>query len=189
MSYSQLILSDRPLGYWEYPNFGTENILTQNQYSIENSTSGWSAVDSNTSISRVTSDSYVGNASLKLSANSSTSPAAIRISAGSRIEVFPCRRYTMIARVKSLSGNRNASIRIEYFTTQNGSTLSEPVRFSEEFAISSSEWTTIYHTDLIFTPNDNEYFVSWGVSTSATGSVGDEILVDAIQFYFVNLFV
>ena len=183
MSYSQLILSGRPLGYWEYPNFGTENILTQNQYSIENSTSGWSAVDSNTSISRVTSDSYVGNASLKLSANSSTSPAAIRISAGSRIEVFPGRRYTMIARVKSLSGNRNASIRIEYFTTQNGSTLSEPVRFSEEFAISSSEWTTIYHTDLIFTPNDNEYFVSWGVSTSATGSVGDEILVDAIQFY------
>lgn len=183
MSYSQLVLSDRPLGYWESPAFGVENLLTANQYSIETSTSGWSAVDSNTSISRVTSDAYVGNACLKAVANSATEAISTRISSGSRIQVYPGRRYTMIARVKNSQGSRNARIRIEYFTTQSGSTLSEPVRFSREFEISSSEWTTIYHTDLISTPNDNDYFVSWGVASTDSGSIGDEFLIDGIQFY------
>jgi hypothetical protein len=183
MSHSQLVLSDRPLGYWESPSFGVDNLLTQNQYSIETSTSGWSAVDSNTSISRVTSDAYVGSACLKAVANSATEAISTRISSGSRIQVYPGRRYTMIARVKRVQGSRNARIRIEYFTTQSGSTLSEPVRFSKEFEISSSEWTTIYHTDLISTPNDNDYFISWGVSSTDSGSVGDELLIDGIQFY------
>lgn len=183
MSYSQLVLSDRPLGYWESPSFGVENLLTQNQYSLETSTSGWSAVDSNTSISRVTSDSYVGSACLKAVANSATEAISTKISSGSRIQVYPGRRYTMIARVKRGQGSRNARIRIEYFTTQSGSTLSEPVRFSNEFQISSSEWTTIYHTDLIATPNDNDYFISWGVASADSGSVGDELLIDGIQFY------
>lgn len=183
MSYSQLVLSDKPLGYWESPSFGVENVLTENQYSIETSTSGWSAVDSNTSISRITSDSYVGNACLKAVANSDTEPISTRISSGSRVQVYPGRRYTMIARVKRTQGTRNARIRIEYFTTQSGSTLSEPVRFSREFEISSSEWTTIYHTDLIVTPNDNDYFISWGVSSTDSGSVGDDLLIDGVQFY------
>lgn len=183
MSYSQLVLSDRPLGYWESPSFGVENLLTQNQYSIETSTSGWSAVDSNTIISRVTSDSYVGSACLKAVANSATEAISTKISSGSRIQVYPGRRYTMIARVKRGQGSRNARIRIEYFTTQSGSTLSEQVRFSNEFEISSSEWTTIYHTDLISTPNDNDYFISWGVASTDSGSVGDELLIDGIQFY------
>jgi hypothetical protein len=183
MSYSQLVLADKPLGYWESPDFGVENLLTQNQYSIETSTSGWSAVDSNTSISRVTSDAYVGSASLKLTANSASQRGEVRISSGSRIQVTPGKRYTMLARVKRAQGTRNASIRIEYFTTQSGSTLSEAVRYSNEFQLSSDSWTTIYHTDLIFTPNDSDYFVSWGVATNGSGSIGDEILVDGVQFY------
>ena len=181
MSYSQLILSDRPYGYWEYPQFSQKNLLTDNQYSLESSTSGWSAVDSNTSISRVTSDSYVGSASLLATANS-TSEIETRVSSGSRIQIIPGVRYSMIARVKRVVGSRNASIRIEYYTTQNGSTLSEPVRSGEEFQLSDSEWTTIYHTDLVATPNDSDYFMSWGIITDS-GDSGDTVLVDGIQFY------
>lgn len=181
MSYSQLVLADRPAGYWEYPQFGDLNLLTENQYSLESSTSGWSAVDSNTSISRTSSGSYIGDYSLSAVANS-TNPIEIRISSGSRIEISPGVRYTMIARVKRVSGSRNASIRVEYFTTQNGSTLSEPVRQGREFELSSTEWTTIYHTDIVGTPNTNDYFMSWGIITD-DGSSSDEILVDGIQFY------
>lgn len=181
MSYSQLILSDRPAGYWEYPQIGDLNLLTENQYSLETSTSGWSAVDSNTSISRTLSDSYIGDYSLSAVANS-TNPIEIRISSGSRIEISPGVRYTMVARIKRVSGSRNASIRVEYFTTQNGSTLSESVRQGREFELSSTEWTTVYHTDIVGTPNTNDYFMSWGVITDS-GSSSDEILVDGIQFY------
>jgi hypothetical protein len=184
MSYSQLILSDRPAGYWDSPKFGVENSLTSNQSSFETSTSGWSAVDSDTTIARITSDSYIGTACLQATANATASDSiAIRISSGSRIRVYPGRRYTMIARVKRGSGSRNAAIRIEYYTTQSGSTLSEPVRVGNEFTLSSDEWTTIYHTDLIYTPNDNDYYVSWGVVSTNSGSIGDTLLVDYVQFY------
>lgn len=181
MSYSQLVLSDRPYGYWESPQFSDENLLTDNQYSLESSTSGWSAVDSNTSISRTTSDAYIGSASLLAYANSSD-PIETRVSSGSRIQIIPGVRYSMIARVKRVTGSRNASIRIEYFTTQSGSTLSESVRVGEEFELSDSEWTTIYHTDLVATPNEVDYFMSWGVITDS-GDIGDEIIIDGIQFY------
>ena len=180
MSYTNLVLADRPLGYWSGPSISRKNLLTDNQYSIETSTIGWSALD-NTSISRVTTDSWDGSASLKISATS-TSECGIKISAGSRIQLAYGITYTMVARVKNISGNRNARIRIEYITTQNGSTLSEPVRLGEEFSVSSSEWTTIYHTETLPTGISTNYFSSWGI-ISGSGQATDEIIVDGIQFF------
>ena len=189
MSYSQLVLSSRPSGYWEYPTLGINNLLTQNQYSLETNTSGWSAVNGTTTISRTTSSAYIGSASLSATANATASDSiAIRISSGNRIQVYPGRKYTMIARVKRGTGSRNAAIRVEYYTTQSGSTLSEAVRTGSSFTLSNSEWTTIYLTDLIFTPNDNNYYASWGVVSTNSGSIGDTLLIDAIQFYEGDLY-
>jgi hypothetical protein len=43
MAYSDVVLSDLPLGYWGGPSVSRKNLLTANQYSIESSTSGWTA--------------------------------------------------------------------------------------------------------------------------------------------------
>lgn len=180
MSYSNLVLSDRPLGYWGGPSINRKNLLSSNQYSIETSTSGWTPLD-NSSISRVTTDSWDGSASLEITPSSS-SEAGFKISPGSRVQLSYGRTYTMVARVKNTSGSRNARIRIEYFTTQSGSTLSEPVRLGQEFSISNSEWTTIYHTEIIPTGTSTNYFASWGV-VSGAGQSSDRILVDGIQFF------
>lgn len=185
MSYSQLVLADRPLGYWDGVSISRKNLLTDNQYSLETSTTGWSAL-SNSSISRVTSDSWAGSASLKITATSTSASGAI-LSSGSRIQVYPGRFYTMIARVKRISGSRNASIKIQYYTTQSGSTESESSRNSEEFTISSSEWTTIYHTEIVPASTSVNYFAAWGVTTNS-GSSNDEILVDGIQFFEGTLY-
>lgn len=180
MSYSQLALSDRPLGYWDGVSLSRKNLLTSNQYSLESSTSGWSAL-SNSSISRVTSGSWTGSASLKVTASSTSSSGAV-ISSGSRVQVYPGRFYTMIARVKNISGSRNASIKIQYYTTQSGSTESESPRNSESFTISNSEWTTIYHTEIVPASTSVNYFAAWGVETTS-GSSNDEILIDGVQFF------
>lgn len=180
MSYSNLVLADRPLGYWGGPSINRNNLLSNNQYSLETSTTGWTALD-NSSISRVTADSWVGSASLQITP-ASTSEAGFKIAPGSRIQLSYGRTYTMVARVKNTSGSRSARIRIEYFTTQNGSILSEPVRLGQEFSISSSEWTTIYHTEILPVGVSTNYFMSWGVITNA-GLSTDRILVDGIQFF------
>lgn len=185
MAYADLVLADRPLGYWDSPQISRKNLLNENQYSLETSTSGWSALP-NSSISRVTSESWDGNASLKITASSTSESGAI-ISAGNRVQVYEGRFYTMVARVKSLSGSRNAAIRIQYYTTQNGSTEPEIPRNSESFVISNSEWTTIYHTDIVPASTSSNYFASWGVVTSS-GSVNDEILVDGIQLFEGELY-
>ncbi len=180
MSYSNLVLADRPFGYWGGPAISRKNLLTDNQYSLESSTTGWTALD-NTSISRVTSDSWVGSASLQIDP-SSTSEAGFKISSGSRIPLSYGRTYTMVARVKNISGSRKARIRIEYFTTQSGSTLSQPVTLGAAFEVSSSEWTTIYHTETLPTGVSAAFFSSWGVITD-TGSSSDLMLCDGIQFF------
>ena len=180
MAYSDIVLSDLPLGYWGGPSVSRKNLLTANQYSIESSTSGWTALD-NTSISRVTSDSWAGTASLQIDP-SSTSAAGFKISSGSRPQLSYGITYTMVARVKNTSGSRKARIRIEYFTTQSGSTLSQPVTFGQEFDVSSTEWTTIYHTETIPTGTSTNYFASWGVVTD-TGLSSDLIICDGIQFF------
>lgn len=185
MSYSQLALSDRPLGYWDGVSLSRKNLLTSNQYSLETSTTGWSALP-NSSISRVTTGAWVGSASLKITANSIYESGAV-ISSGSRIQVYPGRFYTMIARVKNISGSRNASIKIKYYTTQSGSTESESPRNSESFVISNSEWTTIYHTEIVPASTSVNYFAAWGVETSS-GSSNDEILIDGIQFFEGTLY-
>jgi hypothetical protein len=185
MSYADLVLSDRPLGYWDSPQISRKNLLSENQYSLETSTSGWSGL-SNSSISRVTSDSWDGDASLKITASSTSESGAI-LSAGSRVQLYQGRFYTMVARVKSVSGSRNASIRIQYYTTQNGSTESEIPRNSDPFVISNSEWTTIYHTEIVPATTSVNYFASWGVITSS-GSSSDEIIVDGIQLFEGGLY-
>jgi hypothetical protein len=185
MPYSDIILADRPLGYWSGPQVSRKNLLTDNQYSIETSTIGWTALD-NTSISRVTTDAWAGNASIQIDPSSS-SEAGFKISSGSRIELSYGRTYTMVARVKNVSGFRNARIRIEYFTTQNGSTLSEAVRLGQEFQVSSTEWTTIYHTETLPVGVSTNYFSSWGVVTG-TGSSSDLIICDGIQFFEGTLY-
>ena len=111
----------------------------------------------NSSISRVTNDSWIGSASLQITPSSSTE-TGFKISPGSRIQLSYGRTYTMVARVKNTSGSRTARIRVEYFTTQSGSTLSEPVRLGQEFNVSNSEWTTIYHTEIIPTGISTNYF-------------------------------
>lgn len=185
MSYADLVLADRPLGYWDSPQISRKNLLSANQYSLETSTAGWTAL-TNSSISRITSDSWDGNASLKISATSTNSSGAI-LSAGNRVQLFPGRFYTMVARVKSLSGSRNASIRIQYFTTQSGNTESETPRNSDSFVISNSEWTTIYHTEIVPASSSINYFAAWGVITNS-GASNDEILVDGVQLFEGELY-
>jgi hypothetical protein len=185
MSYADLVLADRPLGYWDSPQISRKNLLSENQYSLETSTSGWSAL-SNSSISRVTSDAWQGNASLRITATA-TSVAGAAFSSGNRVQLFPGRFYTMVARVKNLTGSRNASIRIQYFTTQNGSTESEIPRNSEPFVISNSEWTTIYHTEIVPASSSVNYFAAWGVITNS-GSSSDQILVDGVQLFEGELY-
>lgn len=180
MSYSNLILSDRPLSYWSEPQISRNNLLTDNQYSLESSTSGWTAL-SDTTISRVNSDSYVGDYSLSVTADALSSSGFV-MSSGSRIQCSYGRFYTMVARVKGVSGSRNVSIKISYYTTQSGATLSETERTSDSFDISNTEWTTIYHTEIIPTGYSTNYFASWGI-VSDGGDVGDEFLVDGIQFF------
>lgn len=180
MSYSNLVLADRPLGYWSGPSFSRKNLLSQNQYSLETSTAGWSALD-NSSISRVTTDAWIGTASLQITPSSS-SEAGFKIAPGSRVQLSYGRTYTMVARVKNTSGSRTARIRVEYFTTQSGLTLSEPTRLGREFDISNSEWTTIYNTEIIPTGTSTNYFASWGI-VSGPGESTDQILVDGIQFF------
>lgn len=180
MSYSNLVLADRPLAYWGGPSINRNNLLSSNQYSLETSTTGWTAL-SGSSISRITSDSWVGSASLQITPDS-TSEAGFRIASGNRIQLSYGRTYTMVARVKNTSGSRTARIRIEYFTTQSGSTLSESVRLGQEFTISNSEWTTIYHTETLPVGVSTNYFMSWGVVTN-TGQSTDRMLCDGIQFF------
>lgn len=180
MSYTQLVLSDRPLGYWAAAQISRSNLLSSNQYSIESSTSGWTAL-ADSSISRVTSDSWSGTASLRLAA-SSTSTSGFQMSPGSRVQVSYGRTYTMVARIKNTSGSRSARVRVEYFTTQSGSTQVSSDTLGEEFIISSSEWTTIYHTEIIPVGSSSNYFASWGVVTG-TGTSSDTLLVDGIQFF------
>lgn len=180
MSYSNLVLADRPLGYWGGPAISRKNLLSDNQYSIESSTAGWTALD-NTTISRTTSDSWIGSASLLVTPEDS-SEAGFKISSGSRPQLSYGITYTMVARVKNISGSRTAKFRIEYLTTQSGSTLSQAVSFSQEFQISNTEWTTIYHTETVPTGVSANYFASWGI-VSGAGSSSDSILFDGIQFF------
>lgn len=180
MSYSNLVLADRPLGYWGGPSINRNNLLSNNQYSLETSTTGWTALD-NSSISRVTTSAWIGNASLQITPTS-TSEAGFRVASGSRIQLSYGRTYTMVARVRNTSGSRTARIRVEYYTSQTGSTLSEIVRFGQTFTVSNSEWTTIYHTETLPTDTTTNYFMSWGVVTG-TGLASDRILCDGIQFF------
>jgi hypothetical protein len=181
MKYSSVALSSRPIGYWQEPDISSSNLLSDSQSNFDTALSGWSGV--NGSVSRTTAQAFSGTHSMSLAA-SSTSASSAKMSTASRILCGPGTQYTMVARVRSSSGNKSVSITSNFYTTTSGGTLSRSSETSQVFTVTDSDWTLVHLTSSTYFDALAlvDYYAEWSIDQAA-GSAGSTIYIDSVQFF------
>jgi hypothetical protein len=116
------------------------NMATVNQSNVETDTTGFQ-VDTNSTISRVTSQQAEGVASLQIASAAAGDFAARTLSGASAIAgILPNTDYTALASIKPNINNRVCSVRIHWYTI-GGSFLSTSV--GVETALSNASFTQL----------------------------------------------
>lgn len=149
--------------------------------SFEVNTTGWTA--GSTTLSRVTTDSYFGSASMQvvnLNTSSNTGVLTTRNSTHA-IPITPNQTYTITAWVKRTVGSRSLNLR---FITKATATSGTAIETFTSNTVSSGSWTQL---TLTCTPtNASGVFAEIFIRNNTGGSIGDTFLVDGVSCVAAN---
>lgn len=156
------------------------NLLTNPNF--ETNTTGWQALGTGTTITRITTDAYVGSACLQVSTGTVANSAAITLSspASSRTPVTAGQPYYLSAYVKVPTGQPSGSLRLRTLEfradgTQNASQISSAVVVSD-----TDGWVRLSYAD---TPTAGATpTVTMSFRVEAPTTVARTYLVDAVLF-------
>jgi hypothetical protein len=153
----------------------TRTNLAQNP-NYETNTSFWSA-DSGNTISRITTDSYLGTASLKCEVTSATGALSIFQPSGSRVPMTAGVTNTMSVYVKVPTGKPSVTVTpvIRYHTAVTGGSFISDTTGTAVVVTSAMGWTRISVTG---TSPVNTGAINMRTSTG-TMALGDVLLYDA----------
>jgi hypothetical protein len=93
---------------------GHDNILSENQASLETNTTGWE-VDANCAIARDTAQAAHGAASLKLTASSAADMSARTLTGTAGVAVLGSKQYTALASFKAGATARSCRVKIKWY--------------------------------------------------------------------------
>ena len=148
------------------------------QPNFESAFTGWTAAGSST-LSRVTSDFYVGTASMQMvisNTNTNSHGAGITPTTTYRIPCVKGDTFTASAYFKNTVGIRNWRINIRVFDSPTTTATLES-NFGSSIT-NPTTWTRANHTYTV--TSDSAAFVDMRVCISNAGSLGDTGLVDAV---------
>lgn len=148
--------------------------------SFETNATGWTAL-SNTSISRITSDFFVGEpaykACLQIQASSNASGVGIVTAVAERVSVTPGTSFTVSAHIKPITSTVNLKIGVRFYSS-GGTQLSESVSPSAKTVYANGQWSRLSHVDV--TVPTGAAKLGFVIYSTNTMSSGQKYLIDGI---------
>jgi hypothetical protein len=159
------------------PGLLQPNLVTNPSFEVN--LTGWESTSANYPVTRITTQSFAGIASMQVAHNvttamSTTTGARIDNTSVFRIPVTPGVTYVASGYVKQLSGTRPIQMRARTFTTATTTTVAQSVISNTS---SSGSWTKVTAS---ITPTGTQVWMDVIFQTTGTGSIGDAFAVDAV---------
>lgn len=171
------------LNYVDYGDYYDDNEVLPTRTnlilnpSIEVNTTGW--IGSGATLSRITTDSFIGNAAAQLVCLNVGNNRGLLGAGGAtyRVPVVTNDTFTASAYVKNTVGTRNIFMQLRgYAGASGGANLQS---FTSTIAVNPTGWTRLTVTGT-FT-NASVAFADLYIRTISTGAIGDTFLVDGIM--------
>lgn len=146
--------------------------------SVETNTTNWSLNGTGTTIARITSDYYVGSASLEVTKGAVTNAGAT-FGGTTRIAVSASTTYTVSAYVKVPTSNASSDLRLRvspYDALAGGSALASTAS-STTTVTSAMGWVRLSYT---FTTPVNSAGLTIRVEQATAGTAGEKFLIDGV---------
>lgn len=177
-------LGDLLYAHWSaVGGYGTSttrtNLITNPNF--ETNTTGWQALGTGTTITRITTDAYLGSASLQVTTGTVANSAAITLSAsGNRTPVTAGLPYYLSAWVKVPTGQPSCSLRLRTLEFREDGTQNAAQVSSTTVVSDTDGWVRLSFAD---TPTGGATpTVTMSFRVEITTSVARTYLVDAVLF-------